>query len=82
MKTADGWKRFLDEKSGSFVSDLSEMIEKHKPAVWVHGHLHQTYDYEVGETRIVCNPRGYAVVNSAGMRVENRGFVPDLVIEI
>ncbi|KAK2095335.1 F-box only protein 32 [Saguinus oedipus] len=23
VKTADGWKRFLDEKSGSFVSDLS-----------------------------------------------------------
>lgn len=23
VKTADGWKRFLDEKSGTFVSDLS-----------------------------------------------------------
>lgn len=73
---------FIDDSDASFVSDLSEMIEKYHPAAWVHGHLHQTYDYYVSATRIICNPRGYAVVNSAGMRVENRGFVPDLVIEI
>lgn len=28
VKTADGWKRFLDEKSGTFVSDLSSYCNK------------------------------------------------------
>jgi hypothetical protein len=27
--------------------------------VWTHGHTHETFDYMVGTTRIVCNPRGY-----------------------
>ena len=27
--------------------------------LWTHGHTHEDFDYMVGETRIVCNPRGY-----------------------
>jgi predicted phosphodiesterase len=27
--------------------------------LWVHGHTHDSHDYVLGETRIVCNPRGY-----------------------
>jgi len=27
--------------------------------LWVHGHTHDPYDYVIGETRVVCNPRGY-----------------------
>ena len=73
---------FIDDSDASYVSDLSAMIEQHQPAAWIHGHVHQTYDYRVGETRIVCNPRGYAVVNGAGERMENRGFEPGKVIEI
>ena len=73
---------FIDDSDASYVSDLSEMIEKHKPAIWIHGHVHQTYEYQVSKSRIVCNPRGYAVVNGAGVRVENRDFEPGKVIEI
>jgi hypothetical protein len=29
------------------------------PTVWIHGHIHSAHDYEVGDTRIVSNPRGY-----------------------
>jgi hypothetical protein len=27
--------------------------------VWVHGHMHDPFDYTLGETRVICNPRGY-----------------------
>jgi len=27
--------------------------------LWIHGHTHESFDYMVGDTRIVCNPRGY-----------------------
>jgi hypothetical protein len=27
--------------------------------MWTHGHTHHEFDYMVGSTRVVCNPRGY-----------------------
>lgn len=30
--------------------------------LWVHGHTHDAFDYVIGETRVVCNPRGYYAV--------------------
>jgi predicted phosphodiesterase len=42
-----------------FVCDMEHVIEAHKPALWVHGHTHAPCDYVLGETRVVCNPRGY-----------------------
>jgi Icc-related predicted phosphoesterase len=26
---------------------------------WIHGHMHSVSDYEIGRTRVICNPRGY-----------------------
>ena len=48
-----------DPLSAAFVSDLTAMVEKHKPALWVHGHTHDSFDYTIGPTRVVCNPKGY-----------------------
>jgi Icc-related predicted phosphoesterase len=44
-----------------FVSDLDDRIinMKHPPKYWVHGHVHDGFDYMLGKTRIICNPRGY-----------------------
>lgn len=28
-------------------------------AFWAHGHTHTSFDYVVGRTRVICNPRGY-----------------------
>lgn len=42
-----------------FCSDLHSMIEQHQPALWIHGHTHESCDYEIGRTRVLCNPRGY-----------------------
>ena len=45
--------------NGSYASDLSELILDTKPELWFHGHMHDSFDYTVGNTRILCNPRGY-----------------------
>jgi len=46
--------------NGAYSSDLSEFILDHPEIrVWTHGHTHDTFDYQVGETRVICNPRGY-----------------------
>jgi hypothetical protein len=47
--------------NGGYSSDLSEFIMDHPQIkLWTHGHTHDPFDYVVGETRVVCNPRGYA----------------------
>ena len=47
--------------NGAYSSDLSEFIlDRPQIKVWTHGHTHDPFDYMMGETRIVCNPRGYA----------------------
>jgi Icc-related predicted phosphoesterase len=47
--------------NGGYHSDLSEFILDHPEIVlWTHGHTHESFDYIIGTTRVVCNPRGYA----------------------
>ncbi|MBB5046860.1 putative phosphodiesterase [Rhodopseudomonas rhenobacensis] len=65
--------------NASFISDMSAEIATYQPALWVHGHVHDTHDYTVGDTRVVCNPRGYPLAH--GMS-ENAGFMPAFVVEI
>lgn len=46
--------------NGAYSSDLSEFILDHPQIVlWTHGHTHDFFDYMIGSTRVVCNPRGY-----------------------
>jgi hypothetical protein len=46
--------------NGGYHSDLSEFIMDHPQIkLWTHGHTHEDFDYMVGSTRVVCNPRGY-----------------------
>jgi Icc-related predicted phosphoesterase len=46
--------------NGGYSSDLSEFILDHPQIkLWTHGHTHDNFDYMIGTTRIVCNPRGY-----------------------
>jgi predicted phosphodiesterase len=54
--------RYVDETimNGGYSSDLSEFILDHPQIkLWTHGHTHEDFDYLIGSTRIVCNPRGY-----------------------
>jgi hypothetical protein len=46
--------------NGAYSSDLSEFIlDNPQIKLWTHGHTHYPFDYLIGSTRIVCNPRGY-----------------------
>jgi Icc-related predicted phosphoesterase len=54
--------RYADETimNGGYSSDLSEFIlDNPNIKLWTHGHTHEDFDYMIGSTRIVCNPRGY-----------------------
>jgi len=62
--------------NAGFVSDLEPLMAH--VDLWLHGHVHDNFDYQVGRCRVVANPRGYQI----GERVENPMFQPDLVIEL
>jgi Icc-related predicted phosphoesterase len=61
--------------SAGFASNLEAFILKTKPNLWIHGHVHDAFDYYLGETRVICNPKGYP-----GEGVE--GFRDGLVVEV
>lgn len=53
------------EHNGGYASDLSNFIFSNPNIkVWTHGHVHTPFNYTIGETRILCNPRGYPNENS------------------
>ncbi|MDR4305951.1 metallophosphoesterase [Chelatococcus sambhunathii] len=78
LSVAKRWAE--DATTPAFVSDLGPLIESGQPELWVHGHTHTAFDYEVKpvfggrNTRVICNARGYCG--------ENPAFRWDLVIEI
>jgi len=54
--------RYKDEQimNGGYSTALEEFIMDHPQIkLWTHGHTHEDFDYMIGSTRIVCNPRGY-----------------------
>jgi Icc-related predicted phosphoesterase len=60
--------------TAAYVSDLTPVIEAGRPALWVHGYVHESFDYRLSDTRVICNPHGYGT--------ENRSFDPALVVEV
>jgi len=42
-----------------FVCMMDRLILNRQPAYWLHGHIHDSLDYTLGTTRILCNPFGY-----------------------
>lgn len=61
-----------------FVSQAEWLLAGERAALWVHGHTHDSFDYAVNGTRVVCNPRGY----SPPGRPENPAFDPGLVVDL
>lgn len=46
--------------NGGYASDLSNFIlDNPQIKIWTHGHTHNATEYKIGETLVVCNPRGY-----------------------
>jgi predicted phosphodiesterase len=61
-----------------FVSDAESLLGADRALLWIHGHTHDSFDYEVKGTRVVCNPRGYS---RSGVN-ENPHFDPNFTIEV
>jgi Icc-related predicted phosphoesterase len=71
--------RFADSlMNACFVSDAEHLIERSGACLWIHGHTHDSFDYPVSGTRVVCNPRGYA---RNGVN-ENRSFDRNLLVTV
>lgn len=71
----------------AFASDLEAFILRHGPALWAHGHVHDSFDYRVGATRVLANPRGYVkqLLDHNGvpkLSTENAAFNPELVVSV
>ena len=60
----------------AFASNLENLMDGDRAALWIHGHMHESFDYDVYDTRVVCNPRGYAP------NALNPDFRSDWVVEI
>jgi Icc-related predicted phosphoesterase len=46
--------------NGAYHTNLEEFIlDRPQIKLWTHGHTHEDFDYMIGDTRVVCNPRGY-----------------------
>jgi predicted phosphodiesterase len=65
-----------DPLNPAFVSDLEAIIRAYQPRLWIHGHIHESFDYQIGDTRVVCNARGYFPDQL------NSSFDPLLAVEI
>lgn len=64
-----------DLLTAAYASNLEPVIDRLKPDLWLHGHIHSTSDYRVGNTRVLCNPRGY-------LGERNPAFAPGLMISL
>ncbi len=45
--------------------DMSEVIKKYQPRLWVYGHTHECDDQLIGNTRIISNQLGYGRVSES-----------------
>lgn len=45
--------------SAAYASNLDLLVANPQVKLWIHGHIHAQHDYYIGNTRVVCNPRGY-----------------------
>jgi Icc-related predicted phosphoesterase len=64
-----------DIVSSAYASNLEEIILKHQPQYWIHGHIHEPIKYQVGDTTVLCNPHGY-------INEPYNGFDKKLIIEV
>jgi Icc-related predicted phosphoesterase len=75
-----------DLLDGAYASDLTELMARFRPRLWIHGHVHEHKDYTVEDTRVVANPRGYVVKLRRGKDIsydaEDTGHQPEFTVEI
>jgi len=61
--------------SAAYASNLDELVAATRDRFWIHGHIHRSKNYWIGETQTISNPCGYA------FKVPDPMFDPDRVVE-
>lgn len=74
-----------DHLNAAFASDLSHLLAS--ADLWLHGHVHDSFDYRVGRCRVVANPLGYPrntnfAAAAKDVVFENRAFQWACVIDV
>jgi Icc-related predicted phosphoesterase len=56
--------RYRDSALNCFFvcPEAEEVLRSRQPRLWIHGHTHDSLDYLLGRTRVLCNPLGYVGV--------------------
>ncbi len=68
--------------AAEYASNVELLVVK--ADCWIHGHIHASSDYWIGDCRVICNSRGRPGKNHDNPDVpyENASFNPSLVIEL
>ena len=70
-------RRFTtDPLTPAFASDLEDLLDGTRVAIWIHGHMHDPAAYEINGSRVICNPRGYPGEVGTGR------FEPSLCVDV
>ena len=64
-----------DPLTAASASNMDGFIKWTDAELWIHGHIHKSFDYVIGKTRVVCNPLG-------PIDEPNEQFNPKLTLEI
>jgi Icc-related predicted phosphoesterase len=68
-------ERFKNDKlNGFFLCDMERYIGEQE--LWIHGHTHESMDYHLGNTRVICNPLGYVGVDL------NSNFIEKFIVSV
>lgn len=68
---------YENKMSSYWVNHLEELLGFSD--YWFHGHTHNSFDYTVEGTRVVCNPRGFSrIFNMA----QNQNFNKELILSL
>lgn len=68
-----------DTLNACYCNHMDKFVEDLQANVWIHGHVHNSFDYTIGETRVICNPRGYESYSGAN---ENFDYNPKFIFEV
>ena len=61
--------------NGAFVSNLENLIlDNPQIKLFTHGHVHNVFNYMIGDTNVICNPHGYPK--------ESRTWDANLIVEV
>jgi Icc-related predicted phosphoesterase len=64
-----------DILSAAYASNMDEFVERSAACLWLHGHIHLFRDYYIGNTRVMCYPRGY-------LHEDNDDFQPSILVNV